>query len=112
MRVLGRGLAQFRFENEAAGRSDLRTGLQPLRNFHLPRCTTAQLHGPRLEAVIGAHEHRGFVLDGLDRSFRYRHVGLTAVGSDQCGDKQSGTPRTLRVFQGDANGGGTGLLAE
>lgn len=112
MRVLSRGLTQFRFENEAADSCDLNPGFQPLSDFHLPICTTAQLHGLRLEAVLSTHEYRRFVPDRLNRDLRYSDFGLKAIGGHQCVNEQPRAPCSLRVFQRHTYGGGTCLLAE
>ncbi|MNT72196.1 hypothetical protein D3C72_2107740 [compost metagenome] len=109
--VFGRGFAHFRLENEAAGTRDLHAGPQPLGDLHQTCRASSQRHRLRLEAVVGPHEYRGFVLDGLDGGFRYGDVRLSAVGGDQRSDKQAWTPGALRVFQGDANSGGAGLFA-
>jgi len=110
--VLGRGFAQLRLENEAAGTGDLHARFQPLGDFHVAGGAAAQFHRLCLEAVVGTHEHRGFVLDGLDRGFRHGHFRFAAVSGDPRADEQPRSPRALRVFQGHAHGRGASLFAE
>jgi len=64
------------------------------------------------EPVFGALEHRGFVLDGLDRRLRHADRRLEALGGQLHADKQAGAPGIVGVRHADANGGGARLFAE
>eukprot|EP01133_Synstelium_polycarpum_P005847 gene5847-6764_t len=112
MGVLGRGLAQLGLEDEAADGGHLRAGVEALAHFDETVFADAQFDMPGHEAVAGAHEHRGFVLDGLDRLLGDGDLGRVGVGGDLHGNEQPWTPRSVGVRHRDAYGGGAGLLPQ
>src|SRR3546814_17748793 len=63
-------LSELSLEGEAIGAGELFVALEPRRHDHVVAVRASERDRGRLEAMVGAHKHRGPDFDGLYRALR------------------------------------------
>src|SRR3546814_17853963 len=63
-------LSELSLEGEAIGAGELFVALEPRRHDHVVAVRASERDRGRLEAMVGAHKHRGPAFDGLYRALR------------------------------------------
>src|SRR3546814_12969625 len=64
-------LSELSLEGEAIGAGELFVALEPRRHDHVVAVRASERDRGRLEAMVGAHKHRGPAFDGLYRALRH-----------------------------------------
>ncbi|MNZ83303.1 hypothetical protein D3C78_1020260 [compost metagenome] len=86
--------------------------MQALADFDIAVGTAPKLHRLGDKAFASAHEYRGLFFEGLDCLVRHTQGHSQVFRRYLHRHEQPRAPGTPRVVEGDANAGGTGLLAE
>src|SRR3546814_13878313 len=64
-------LSELSLEGEAIGAGELFVALEPRRHDHVVAVRASERDRGRLDAMVGAHKHRGPAFDGLYRALRH-----------------------------------------
>src|SRR3546814_15949140 len=75
-------LSELSLEGEAIGAGELFVALEPRRHDHVVAVRASERDRGRLEAMVGAHQHRGPAFDGLYRALPPERTEVPRVGEE------------------------------